>query len=503
VEGLASLLEKGRGSLTSSTITDPRADRAFFGHPRGLGTLFGIEMWERFSFYGMQASLTLYLYYEVAGSNPGLGLPKATAISLVGAYGGLVYVSTIAGCWVADRVLGAERTLFFSAVLVMIGHIALALLPGFLGLGVGLAGVALGSGGVKGNASTVVGTLYGDNDERRDAGFSLFYMGTNTGALLGPLLTGLTRTTLGFHYAFGAAAIGMAAGLTQYTIRRRNLGTEASIVPNPLPRSRWARIAGAAGGVVAVGVVLTLTGVITAANLSTVVVLVCGLATVVYFAVILTSSKITMVERSRVLAFIPLFITNAVFWSLYQQQFTVVEIYGNGRTDRNLFGWEMPTEWVTAFNPVFIILLAPVFALLWIRLGPRQPSTPIKFGLGTVIMGLAFLLFLPWASGVGPTTPLLALAAILLVFTIGELLISPIGLSLATKISPRVFRSQTVALYFLSVALGTAMSGSLAGCYSPQHEAPYFGLLGVAAIIAGLVVIGLRPLISRLMAGVR
>jgi POT family proton-dependent oligopeptide transporter len=415
----------------------------------------------------------------------------------------LVYVSTIAGCWVADRVLGAERTLFYSAVLVMIGHLALAVLPGFVGVGVGLACVALGSGGVKGNATAVVGTLYGEYDDRRDAGFSLFYMGINTGALIGPLLTGLTRSTLGFHYAFGVAAIGMAAGLIQYTSGRGNLGTEASIVPNPLPRSRWTMVAGLAVAVVAMVVFLVLTGVITAANLSNVVVVVCGVAAVVYFAVILASSKITVVERSRVLAFIPLFVVNAVFWSLYQQQFTVVEIYADGRMDRNLFGWQMPTEWVTSFNPVFIIVLAPVFALLWIKLGPRQPSTPIKFALGTVIMGLAFLLFLPWAGGAAASTPLLAVALILLVFAIGELLISPVGLSLATKISPTVFRSQTVALYFLSVALGTAMSGSLAGYYSPQHEAPYFGILGSIAIVVGLIVVLLSPMIRRLMAGVR
>jgi len=487
----------------SGTVTGLRTERGFFGHPRGLANLFGLEMWERFSFYGMQASLTLYLYHAVAGASAGLGLPKTTATSLIGAYGGLVYVSTIAGCWVADRVLSAERTLFSSAVLVMIGHLALAVLPGFLGVGVGLTCVALGSGGVKGNASAVIGTLYAEGDERRDAGFSLFYMGINVGALTGPLLTGLTRTTLGFHYAFGVAAIGMATGLIQYMIGRRNLGTEAGVVPNPLPRSRWTMVAGATVAVAAVVVLLVLSGVITATNLADVVVIVCGVAAVVYFAVILASPTVTTTERSRVLSFIPLFIANAVFWSLYQQQFTVVEIYGDGRTDRNLSGWQMPTEWVTSFNPVFIILLAPVFALLWIRLGPRQPSTPIKFALGTVIMGLAFLLFLPWAGGVGPTTPLLALAVILLVFTIAELLISPVGLSLATKISPRTFRSQTVALYFLSVALGTAMSGSLAGHYSPQREAPYFGILGAAAIIVGLVVVGLSPMIRRLMAGVR
>lgn len=487
----------------SSTMTDTRGDRAFFGHPRGLANLFGVEMWERFSYYGMLASLTLYLYFEVTGPSPGLGLPKATATSLVGAYGGLVYVSTIAGCWVADRVLGAERTLFASAVLVLIGHLALAVLPGFLGVGVGLACVALGSGGVKGNATAVVGTLYADNDDRRDAGFSLFYMGINTGALLGPLLTGLTRTTLGFPYAFGVAAIGMAAGLIQYAIGRRNLGTEARIVPNPLPRSRWPMVAGAAVVVAAAIVVLVTSAVITAANLSDVVVVLCGVAAVGYFAVILASPKITVVERSRVLAFIPLFVANAAFWSLFQQQFTVLEIYADRRVDKNFFGWETPTEWVTALNPVFIIVLAPVFALLWTTLGPRQPSTPIKFAAGTVVIGLAFLLFLPWAGGAGAATPLLAVAVILLVFTLGELLISPIGLALATKISPRVFRSQTVALYFLSVALGTALSGSLAGFYRPEHEAPYFASLGGAAIVVGVILVALSPMIRRLMAGVR
>jgi POT family proton-dependent oligopeptide transporter len=487
----------------STTVTDVRADRAFFGHPRGLANLFGVEVWERFSYYGMLASLTLYLYYEVTGSNPGLGLPKTTATSLVGAYGGLVYVSTIVGCWIADRVLGAERTLFYSAVLVMIGHITLAVLPGLVGVGVGLACVALGSGGVKGNATAVVGTLYAANDDRRDAGFSIFYMGINIGGLLGPLLTGLTRSTLGFHYAFGVAAIGMALGLVQYTLGRDNLGTEASVVPNPLPRSRLRIVAGGVAMVAAVMVVLVMIEVITAARLSSIVVAVCAVAAVVYFMVILTSRKITAVERSRVLSFIPLFLANAAFWSLFQQQFTVVEIYADKRVEKNFFGWDMPTEWVTALNPVFIIVLAPVFAALWIKLGPRQPSTPIKFALGNVSIGLAFLLFLPWVGGTGPTTPLVALAVILLVFTIGELLISPVGLSLATKISPMVFRSQTVALYFLSIAMGTALSGSLARFYSPQHEAPYFGSIGAAAIVVGLIVVALSPLIRRLMAGVR
>jgi proton-dependent oligopeptide transporter, POT family len=487
----------------SSTLIDPRTDRAFFGHPRGLANLFGVEVWERFSYYGMLASLTLYLYYEAAAANPGLGLPKTTATSLVGAYGGLVYISTIAGSWIADRVLGAERTLFYSAILVMIGHITLAILPGLVGVGVGLACVALGSGGVKGNATAVVGTLYAADDDRLDAGFSIFYMGINIGALLGPLLTGLARSTLGFHYAFGVAAIGMALGLIQYTLGRGNLGTEASVVPNPLPHSQWGIVGGSAAVALAVVIFLVVTGIITAARLSTIVVAMCGVAAAAYFAVILASPKITMRERSRMLSFIPLFVANAVFWSLFQQYFTVVEIYADKRVDKSLFGWQMPTEWVISLDPVYIILLAPVFAVAWTKLGRRQPSTPIKFALANVVMGLAFLLFLPWAGGVGPTTPLLAVAFIVLIFAIGELLISPVGLSLTTKISPKVFRSQTVALYFLSVALGTALSGSLAHFYRPQHEALYFGSLGAVAIVIGVIVAALSPMTLRLMAGVR
>jgi POT family proton-dependent oligopeptide transporter len=249
--------------------------------------------------------------------------------------------------------------------------------------------------------------------------------------------------------------------------------------------------------------VLVMLGVITAANLSTIVVVVCGVAAAAYFAVILTSRKITTVERSRVQSFIPLFVANAAFWSLFQQYFTVVEIYADRRTNKTFSGWDIPTEWVISFDPIFVIVLAPLFALLWTKLGARQPSTPIKFALGNVVIGLAFLLFLPWAADVGPSTPLLAVAFIVLVFAIGELLISPIGLSLATKISPKVFRSQTVALYFLSVALGTAMSGSLAGYYSPLHEALYFGSVGVAAVVVGLIVVAISPMIRRLMAGVR
>ncbi|MFL6124758.1 peptide MFS transporter [Actinophytocola sp.] len=476
-------------------------DTRFFGHPRALGTLFGLEMWERFSFYGMQGILTIYLYY--AAADGGLGLPEGTATSIVGAYGGLVYLSTIPGAWLADRVAGSERVLFGSAVLIMLGHISLAVLPGFTGVGVGLCCVALGSGGLKANATALVGMLYRRDDDRRDAGFSLFYLGINLGAFIGPLLTGLAQQRLGFHYGFGLAAIGMAAGLVQYVFGRKNLSSTANDVPNPLPAGRWLLVVAAVVVAVAMIVVLVLTGVVTAANLSNVTVGVIAVAAVVYFAVILASRRIDAVERSRVTSFIPLFVASFVFFSLYQQQFTVVVIYADQRLDRTIFGWDMPIPWVNSINPVFIILLAGAFAALWTKLGPRQPSSPLKFALGTAIMGVAFLAFLPWSGGSGNTTPLLALVGILLLFTIAELLLSPVGLALATKLAPVAFRTQMVSLNFLSIALGTALAGTLAKHYDPDHEVPYFLTIGGIAIVFGVLLAVATPWIRTLMRGVR
>jgi proton-dependent oligopeptide transporter, POT family len=479
----------------------PRTERTFFGQPPALANLFGVELWERFSFYGMQGIVLLYLYYSAAEG--GLGISEATATSIIGAYGGTVYLSTILGGWLSDRLLGAERMLFYSAVVVMFGHIALALIPGLLGVGVGLVLIALGSGGVKATATALVGTLYDEHDERRDAGFSLFYLGINVGALTGPLLTGLLQTNLGFHWGFGLAAVGMAIGLFQYNRGRHRLTGRAREVPNPLPASRRPLALAVGAGVVVVIVALALAGVLTADRLATIVVVLSLLAAIGYFAVMLTSRRVNDVERRRVVAFILMFIASAVFWSLYQQQFTVVVIYSDQRLDRNIFGWEMPVPFVQSINPIFIILLAGVFAALWTKLGPRQPSTPIKFALGTALMGVAFLLFLPMAGGGPNSAPLLGLVGILLVFTIAELLLSPVGLSLSTKLAPEAFQAQMVALFFLSIALGTAMAGALARYYSEERETAYFGVLGAVAIVLGVVLAVAAPLIRRSMVGVR
>jgi POT family proton-dependent oligopeptide transporter len=483
-----------------TTETERQPSRTFFGQPPVLANLFGVELWERFSFYGMQGILLIYLYYSAAEG--GLGIDEGTATSIVGAYGGLVYLSTIVGAWLADRLLGAERTLFYSAVVVMVGHIALALIPGLAGVGVGLVLIGFGSGGVKANATSLVGTLYSEGDERRDAGFSLFYLGINLGALVGPLLTGLLQKEAGFHYGFGLAAVGMGLGLIQYSFGRRRLADTAREVPNPIEGASLRRVAiGVAVAVVLIVVVLV-SGVLPASRFATAVVVLSALAAVAYFVVILGSRRTTEIERRRVLAFIPLFLASAAFWSLYQQQFTVVTIYADQRLDRTIFGWEMPVSFVQSINPIMIIVLSGVFAALWTKLGSRQPSTPVKFSIGLAVMGIAFLLFLPMAGGGPNSAPLLGLAGVLLVFTIAELLLSPVGLSLATKLAPEAFRTQMVALFFLSIALGTAMSGVLAKFYSADHETRYFGVIGVAALLLGLTLGAATPPIRRLMSGI-
>ncbi|MDE0546526.1 peptide MFS transporter [Microbacterium sp. C7(2022)] len=489
------------GTDAAATSGPGDSDTRFFGQPWALAHIFGVEMWERFSFYGMQGILLIYMYYTVAEG--GLGIDRTVATGIVGAYGGSVYLATILGAWLADRMLGSERVLFYSAIVIMLGHIGLAVLPNVWGLGVGLILVAIGSGGLKANATAVVGTLYSAKDSRRDAGFSLFYLGINLGAFLGPLITGVLQTNLGFHWGFGAAAVGMAIGLIQYSFGRKQLPDSSRHVANPLPRDKY-RVAfgiGAAGVVVVVALVLL--GVIRADNLAGIVILVTIVASIAYFWVIISSRAISATDRSRVIGFLPLFLVNAAFWSLYQQQFTVLTVYSDERLNRTIFGWEMPVSWVNSINPIFVIILSGVFAAIWTKLGTRAPSAPVKFSLGAMIMGVAFLLFLPWANGAPNSTPLLAIVGILFVFTVAELFISPPGLSVSTKLAPERFHTQMVALYFLSVALGTAVAGWLAGYYDPTNEVPYFSILGVLAIIIGLALLASVKPVLKLMKGVR
>lgn len=493
----------GSSQTDASALTaeDMRNDTRFFGHPLPLMQLFGLEMWERFSYYGMTGILALYLYFNT--TDGGLGIHQPTALAIVGAYGGAVFLATVGGAWLADRVFGAEPVLFWSAVIIMCGHIALGVLPGVGGVAVGLILVALGSGGLKATASAIVGTLYTEKDTRREAGFSLFYMGINIGAFLGPLLTGWLQKSIGFHFGFGAAAVGMAIGLIVYMTGRKNIPASAKIVVNPLPAGqRWKFGAGAIG-VIAVITVLWMSGLMNADNLAIWTTLVCLIAATAYFTVILRSKEITEVERSRTLSFIPFVLATVAFWSLYQQIFNVLTAYSDTELNRSIFGWEMPIAWIALIPPVFVIALAPVFSAIWLKLGDRQPATPIKAGLSLLVIGGSYLLFLPFAQSHGNTVPLLWVTFILALFVVAELLISPIGLSVATRLSPKVFTSQMIALYFLGSGVGTSLSGVFATYYDANNQVPYWTTLGLASIVAGLIVLLTAKPVIRLMRGVK
>ena len=437
-------------------MSELTSSKTFFGHPRQLSTLFHIELWERFSFYGMQGILAIYLYHSVGEG--GLGFSKAVAGGIVGAYGGSVYLSTILGGWLADRLWGAERTLFYAGILVMCGHIALALVPGVDGMICGLVCIALGSGGVKASASSMVGSLYEDEQLRslRDAGFSIFYIAINIGGFLGPLITGLLQENVGFHYGFGAAAVGMAFGLWRYTVGRKALPHTGAPMPLPASQRKTA---------VAIAVALIL-GVIAAVhydklelgNFSSVLLGVVILATLAYFTRLLLDPKVDANHRRYIAAYIPLFAAICIFWAMWFQIYTVVTVYFDETMNRKIGSFEIPVSWKDALQSLWIILFSGVMATLWTKMGEAQPKTPLKFALSLFILGLGYLCFVPFIK-TGVVMGLFVFAFAILLNTLAELLLSPISLSFVTKIAPEHVKTQMVALNFLGLSLGFTLGG--------------------------------------------
>lgn len=476
-------------------------DRKFLGHPLGLANLLGVELWERFSFYGMVTILAYYLYYSV--DQGGLGLSQGVATGLVGAYGGLVYLSTVLGSWLADRVFGMERMVFYGGFVVMAGHIALAVLPGLGGVGIGLVLVALGAGALKANASSLLGTLYPKGDPRTDGGFSLFYLGITIGSFFGPLLTGVLNDAAGFHIAFGAAAVGMLIGLIQYVVFRRNLGTAGKEPSNPLSSSGRKRAAWIGFAGLAIVVLAIATGAIHIGNLAPAASIIVAVATIAYFTILLTSPKVTASERSGVRAFIPMFIAITAFWSLFQQLFTALAVYSDERIDWNIFGWTAPSSFLFLAQTIWIMPMLALASIVWTKLGDRAPSTPVKLGLGVILTGVGYLLFLTMSGTPGQSSPALAIFSILLLFAVAELLVSPIGLSVSTKLAPAAYRAQMMALYFFGPALGSSLSGVLANFYTPENEVPYFLITGGIAILVGLGMLAMSRWTLQRMGSVR
>lgn len=493
--------------LTKQQVLEEIPQSGFFGHPKGLFTLFFTEFWERFSYYGMRAILVFYMYYEV--SSGGLGLDKTVALSIMSIYGSLVYMSGIIGGWLADRILGTSKAVFYGGVLIMFGHIALAI-PGSIPMFfVSMVLIVLGTGLLKPNASSVVGELYPEDDNRRDAGFSIFYMGINMGAFISPIIAGALMKQ-SFHLGFGIAAIGMFIGLIVFVAtKKKNLGHAGMNVANPLLPTEKKRVYSTFA--IAVLVIAALVAIaipqgwLTFDSFVGLIGILAFIIPTAYFVVMYRSPKTNEVEQSRLLAYIPLFIASVLFWVIAEQGSTILALYADTRTNLNFMGIELSPAWFQSFWPLFVIILAPMFAWLWVKLGDRQPNIPQKFSLGLLFAGLSFIIILlPGFFGqAGALVNPLWLVLSIFFVAVGELCLSPVGLSATTKLAPAAFSAQTMSLWFLSNAAAQALNAQLVKLYSEDTEVLYFGTIGGVAIVTGILLFIISPIIMRFMKGIR
>lgn len=488
-------------------IVESVPQKGFFGHPKGLLTLFFTEFWERFSYYGMRAILVFFMYYEV--TKGGLGIPENTALSIMSIYGSLVYMSGIIGGWLADRIFGASKSVFYGGILIMFGHIVLAI-PGNITLFfVSMILIVLGTGLLKPNVSSMIGDIYSEEDNRRDAGFSIFYMGINLGGFLSPLVVG-TVGLKNFHLGFGLAAIGMFLGLVVFMITKpKNLGLAGTIVVNPLSPTEKKKVFTILGAsVVVLAVLITIAimfGVLTFDTFIKLVGVLGLLIPTLYFVVMYRSPKTTPVERSRIIAYIPLFIASIMFWAIQEQGATILANYADKRTQLEFAGIHISPAWFQSLNPLFIIIFAPVFAWLWVKLGNRQPTIPQKFSLGLLFAGLSFLIILlpAYFGGASSLVNPLWLVLSYFVVVLGELCLSPVGLSATTKLAPAAFTAQTMSLWFLSNAAAQGINAQIVKFYTPETEMLYFGVIGGVALVLSLLLFLLAPKIQSYMKGVK
>jgi POT family proton-dependent oligopeptide transporter len=481
--------------------------KTIFGQPRGLATLFFTEMWERFTYYGMRAVLILFMVAAV--EKGGLGLDDKTASAVYGMYIGGTYLFGLFGGWVADRLLGSQRAVVSGGLLIMAGNLMLAFGNTqifFLGLLV----ITIGVGLLKPNASAMVAALYPEGGSRRDAGFSVFYMGINLGATIGPLLVAWIADRYGWRWGFGLPAVGMAVGLAQFLWTRHYLGG-AGLAPAQGQVKSWKPVIGfvaavALIAVLAMGGMLKINAVAMAEGASWAM-LVLG---VVYFAYLLFFAGLTRVERNRVLVMVALVAASVMFWAGYEQTGASLNLFAERYTDRNILGWEMPAGVLQAVNPIFIILFAPLFAALWIALGKRGRdfNAATKFGAGLIMLGLGFLVmyFASQYTLAGQMVLPTWLILTYLLHTFAELCLSPVGLSYMSKLAPPRFVGQVMGMWFLSMALGSNMAGQLTGQYDATHLESLPALfikIFWYGVIGGVVMLLLTPIVKRMMAGVK
>lgn len=509
-------IEPAATSGAEAPIPTAIPENGFLGHPRGLSVLFFTEMWERFSYYGMRALLILFMTAAVADG--GLGFDVARAGAIYGLYTASVYLTALPGGWIADRVIGQQRAVLLGGIVIALGHFSMAVpaLTGAFGetppFFAGLVLIALGTGLLKPNASTLVGELYPDGDDaRRDAGFSIFYMGINVGAFSAPLITSYLGEQINWHLGFAAAGIGMTVGVVQYVLGREKLGNAGERI------ERAAAGGGQVGRMVAgfallfaVLAALQFSGMAdltTAVGLASASGLILLVLCAIYFGWLYAGADLNAVERKRVGAIIVFFVFSALFWAGFEQAGSSLNLFARDLTDRVVGGWEMPAGFLQSVNSLFIIALAPVFAWLWVATNRRgvEPRSPAKFALGLIFLGAGFAVMTVAsmrALAAGPVSPMWLVVTYLL-HTIGELSLSPVGLSTVTKLAPKRMVGQMMGIWFLSMSLGNLVAGQVAGLYGSLPLPELFGSVAATVGVGGVLLFLLSGLVTRLMAGVR
>jgi POT family proton-dependent oligopeptide transporter len=463
----------------------------FFGHPRGLATLFFTEMWERFTYYGMRAVLVLFLVAAV--STGGLGIDDKTATAIYGLYTAGTYLAALPGGWIADRLIGAQRAVLVGGLAITLGNALLAMSTTPKGFFIGLMVIVLGIGMLKPNASAMVADLYPEGGARLDSGFTVYYMGINVGGLLGPLLTGAAQLYFGLRAGFAAAAFFMAVGVVQFYFTRRYLGTAGlyttssgapGAAKSEMPRAGtnqtrqwlylWAIVGVGALIVIALSVGWISVSAVGLAQAASYVI--AGVA-ILFFLYYFTAAGLTREERRRGIVLVVLFLGSALFWSGYEQAGSSLNLFAERYTDRSLewLHFVVPAGWFQSLNSAYIILFAPFFAWLWIALARRNlnPSAPAKFAIGVMLMGSGFLVMAGAASIVASGSKVLPYWLIMtyLLHTFGELCLSPVGLSYYTKLTPKRFVGQMMGMWFLSLSLGNLVAGLIAGEFDANNVA--------------------------------
>ncbi|MBC8221885.1 MAG: peptide MFS transporter [SAR86 cluster bacterium] len=442
----------------------------FFGHPIGLRTLFLTEMWERMSYYGMRALLVLYMTGAVTGFNPGLGWSQVESQAIYGIYSGMVYFMVVPGGWIADNILGHQKAVLIGALIIALGHFTLAI-PIEQTFFLGLIFVVLGTGLLKGNISTIVGQLYDGQDDRRDSGYTIFYMSINIGSTLGFLICSYLGEKIGWHWGFGAAGIGMTFGVIQY-IKHRHLLGDAGMYPNEMSDEKRKKYTNYLKvSLVAMFMVIGagLFGFIVidprffAEQFAYFLTIVAGL----YFIYLFLFAGLNASERKNLILLFLLFIGAAAFWSGFDQSAGSLNIFARDYTDLSVAGYKIPVGWLQFANPIIVVLFAPIFAGIWAQLARKNldPSLPFKFAIGLLFMALSFFVMIIAVNLAIESSPV-GMQWLLLTYlfqTWGELALSPIGLSAFSRYGPKRYMGQMFGLWFLASAIGGVLAGLLGG----------------------------------------